>query len=137
MNHMEDFSLIGTKRGIATFSIFFLVLSLNSISPAQADAGWYPLMYGEYFFVEVCLPPKHGPMIYLQGSRTGSDFKTFAKFKPRRAADQGSESLCSRKETNYTYEWKVNVRGEWALSFYDPKYRKRYWGWPDGIEARS
>jgi hypothetical protein len=125
------------KRFIATTTALLLTLSLCSTPSAQAGAGWYPLMYGEYFFVEVCLPPKHGPIIYLQGSRTGSGYKTFAKFKPQRLEYQGAESLCSRKETNYTFEWQVNVRGEWALSFYDPKYKKRYWGWPDGIEVRG
>jgi hypothetical protein len=125
------------KRFIATVTSVLLALSLCSAPAAQAGAGWYPLMYGEYFFVEVCLPPKHGQLIYLQGTRTGTGYKTFAKFKPQRSEYQGAESLCSRKETNYTFEWQVNVRGEWGLWFYDPKYKKRYWGWPDGIEVRG
>ena len=112
-------------------------LGISGTPTASAGAGWYPLQYGEYFVVEVCLPPKHGPIIYLQGSRWGEGFKTFAKFKPQRSKDQGAESLCLRKETNYEYEWHVNAKGGWGLSFYDPKYKKRYWGWPDGIEVKS
>ena len=124
---------------IKALSAFLISLALvASDTPiASASAGWYPLQYGEYFVVEVCLPPKHGPIIYLQGSGAGPTFKTFAKFKPLRSKDQGAESLCSRKETNYEYEWHVNVKGGWGLSFYDPKYKKRYWGWPDGIEVSS
>ena len=114
-----------------------IALSVSGTPSASASAGWYPLIYGEYFFVEVCLPPKHGPLIYLQGTRAGTDYKTFAKFRPKLATDQGAESLCSRKETNYTFEWQVNVRGEWGIWFYDPKYKKRYWGWPDGIEVKG
>ena len=122
-------------------ALFAFLLSLALVASgtpiASASAGWYPLQYGEYFVVEVCLPPKHGPIIYLQGSGAGPRFKTFAKFKPLRSKDQGAESLCSRKETNYEYEWHVNVKGGWGLSFFDPKYKKRYWGWPDGIEVKS
>ena len=117
--------------------MFVLINCLINSNISFASAGWYPLQYGEYFVVEVCLPPKHGPIIYLQGSGAGPTFKTFAKFKPLRSKDQGAESLCSRKETNYEYEWHVNVKGGWGLSFYDPKYKKRYWGWPDGIEVSS
>ena len=122
-----------------TYASIFTSLALvaSGTPTASASAGWYPLQYGEYFVVEVCLPPKHGPIIYLQGSGAGPTFKTFAKFKPLRSKDQGAESLCSRKETNYEYEWHVNVKGDWGLSFYDPKYKKRYWGWPDGIEVSS
>jgi len=124
------------KRKAIQVALLSISLIASGISSANAGAGWYPLMYEEYFEVNVCLPAKHGSVIHLQGSRTGSNFKTFARFKPVRAKDQGAESLCSRKETNYSYVWKVNTRGEWALSFYDPKYKKRYWGWPDGIEVK-
>ena len=42
---------------------------------------------------------------------------------------------CPKGQREYTYPWKVNIKGGWGLSFFDPTYKKRYYGWPDGIES--
>ena len=116
-------------------SIFLLTLALGitSTSLANASAGWYPTKPGDFIDVSVCLPSKHGKIIYLQGSDWGKDFKTFIKFKPRMTKDL---KYCPKGEREFTYPWKVNTKGEWSLSFYDPTYKKRYYGWPDGIESK-
>ena len=108
-------------------------LSSFGISEASASAGWYPTTPGDRIEISVCLPTKHGAVIYLQGSGTAEGFKTFIKFKPRMTSDL---KYCPKGQREYAYPWKVNVKGEWSLSFFDPTYKKRYYGWPDGIESK-
>lgn len=48
------------------------------------------------------------------------------------------QTFCNRKtEREYEYEWKVNTKFGGGLGFFDPKTKKRYWGWPDGVEIKS
>lgn len=110
-----------------------LVGVMTPVQRADASAGYYPVMPGEILVVEVCLPKAASDLIYLQGSDIDNNFKTFAKFKPRL---YGSNEFCSKNEKNYGYSWKVNTKGGWSLSFYSPKTKKRYYGWPDGIESK-
>ena len=109
-----------------------LALGLVGSSPASASAGWYPTTPGDRIDISVCLPTKHGQIIYLQGSGAGDGFKTFIKFKPRMTSDL---KYCPKGQREYTYPWKVNIKGGWGLTFFDPTFKKRYYGWPDGIES--
>ena len=116
--------------------IFCVVTSLilaGAGNHAYASAGWYPTTPGDVIEVSVCLPKRHGSVIYLQGSNASPGFKTFAKFKPKITDDR---AYCGKSAREYSYSWKVNIKGEWGLSFYDPSTKKRYYGWPDGIESK-
>ena len=110
-----------------------LAFSQAEFSSASASAGWYPTNPGDRIDISVCLPSKHGSVIYLQGSGAGDGFKTFIKFKPRLTSDL---KYCPKGHREYTYPWKVNIKGGWGLIFFDPTYKKRYYGWPDGIESK-
>ena len=112
-----------------------IALSVSGTPSASASAGWYPTYPGDYIDLSVCLPIKHGPIIYLQGSDGTKNFKTLVKFKPVLSKDVnfcGSKS----KEREYIYQWQVNIKGSYGLTFVDPTYHKRYYGWPDGIESK-
>ena len=116
--------------------IFCIIISLifaGAGNYAYAGAGWYPTTPGDIIEISVCLPSKHGKVIYLQGSGTLNGFKTFQKFKPRMTKDF---NYCPKSQREFTYPWKVNIKGGWGLSFFDPTYNKRYYGWPDGIESQ-
>ena len=117
-----------------TTFLMSLALGIAGSSPAKASAGWYPTTPGDIIDVSVCLPTKHGAIIYLQGSGADDGFKTFTKFKPRITKDL---KYCPKGQREYTYPWKVNIKGGWGLSFYDPSLKKRYYGWPDGVESSS
>ena len=110
-----------------------VVSALLPVQSADASAGYYPTFPGEYLDVEVCLPKAATNLIYLEGSDINNRFKTFAKFKPKLL---GKDTFCSKNELYYRYTWKVNTKGEWSLSFYSPKTKKRYYGWPDGIDSK-
>ena len=120
------------KLKIALATLSLLALNLWSIPTSKASAGWYPTFPGDIIETNVCLPKKHGPVIYLQLTRLGSDFKTVAKFKPNHIYDP---KYCGKGKSAYGYNWKVKVTGEWGIVFYDLTYKKHYIGWPDGIES--
>jgi hypothetical protein len=104
-----------------------LTLSASGITTASAGAGFYPTFPGDYIDLSVCLPKGHSGNINLQINN-----KTVAKFRMKPGVDQ---TFCNRKtEREYVFEWKVNTKLSGALGFFDPKSKKRYWGWPDGIE---
>ena len=120
------------KIALAVFSLF--AINLWIIPSSKASAGWYPTFPGDVIETSVCLPKKHGPVIYLQLTRLGSDFKTVAKFKPNQIYDP---NYCGKGKPAYGYNWTVNVTGEWGIVFFDPAYKKRYNGWPDGISSEK
>ena len=115
-------------------SIFLLslALSITGSSPANASAGWYSTIPGDVIEVAVCLPRQHSSIIYLRGSGFGDEFKIFKTMKMRLTKDH---EYCGKFSREYIYPWTVNVAGGWGLSFFDPKYKKSYYGWPDGIES--
>ncbi len=95
--------------------------------PLALRAGYYPTFPGDYIVLSVCFPKGHSGNIHLQVNS-----KTVAKFRMKPGIDQ---TFCNRKtEREYVYEWKVNTKAGGGLGFFDPKTKKRYWGWPDGIE---
>lgn len=100
---------------------------------AHASAGYMPTYPGEFLNVEFCMDPGAGPRLYILGTKDGKRFRTFQAFKPRFV---GKDSFCGAGQFLYEYEWEVNARGTWTLFFYSPTLKKRYWGWPDGIESK-
>jgi len=108
-------------------AFFLFQLIFGNCSPAHAGAGYYPTFPGEYIDLSVCLPKGHSGNIHLQVNN-----KTVAKFRLKPVVDQ---TFCNRKtEREYVYEWKVNTKLSGGLGFFDPKTKKLFWGWPDGIE---
>jgi hypothetical protein len=104
-----------------------LALSVSGTPTASAGAGYYPTFPGDYIDLSVCLPKRHSGNIHLQVNN-----KTVAKFRMKPGVDQ---TFCNRKtELEYVYEWKVNTKLSGGLGFFDPKTKKLFWGWPDGIE---
>ena len=114
------------------FLLSTLALGLVGTSPASASAGAVKTYIGAWEEVSACLPKTHSKVIYLQGTRKGSDWRTFAKFQPKLI---GTSTLCPKGYLEYGYEWKVNIKGEYALYFYDPKTKKRNFCWPDWINS--
>jgi hypothetical protein len=117
----------------------FLSLIFNSLligavfaMPASASAGAVKTYVGAWEEVSACLPKNHSKVIYLQGTKQGSDWRTFAKFKPKLI---GPTTLCPKGQMEYGFDWKVNIRGEYALYFYDPVSKKRSYCWPDWIDS--
>ena len=118
--------------------VYVLLLSLLLISNqvtinAYASAGAVKTYVGAWEEVSACLPKNHSKIIYLQGTRKGSDWRTFAKFKPRLI---GTTELCPKGQLEYGFDWKVNIRGQFALYFYDPTSKKRSYCWPDWIDSQ-
>ncbi len=102
-------------------------LGISGTPTASAGAGYYPTFPGDYIDLTVCLSKWHSGNIHLQVNN-----KTVAKFRMQPGVDQ---TFCNRKtEREYVYEWKVNTKLSGGLGFFDPKTKKLFWGWPDGIE---
>ena len=88
----------------------------------------------------VCLRTSPPP-IYLQLMPFEGNHKTVAKiyFKNLKADAFCKDSI---KHDPYAagtyhlkYKWTVNVSSESGLQFFDPKTKKAYYGWPDGIAS--
>ena len=120
---------------MSKFILFALFLATNCIfaTPADASAGAVKTYVGAWEEVSACLPKNHNKIIYLQGTKQGSDWRTFAKFKPKLV---GPLELCPRGQMEYSFDWKVNIRGEYAIYFYDPVTKKRSYCWPDWIDGQ-
>ena len=126
--------MVGNVRNRIKTKIFicsFLLASLpNSVT---ASAGYYPIEKGEVLNAEVCVPKNTKPPLYLQiYSGIG---------KPVRVATVNSipksSGDCSKNERQVLINWKVDRTGMYGLSFYSPKGKSTFAGWPDGIEVKS
>ena len=114
-------------------SLISLIASSIFAIPAHASAGAVKTYVGAWEEVSACLPKNHNKVIYLQGTKQGSDWRTFAKFKPKLV---GPLELCPKGQMEYSFDWKVNIRGEYAIYFYDPVSKKRSYCWPDWIDSK-
>ena len=121
-----------------------LVIALVFLLPANgafASAGWYPTHIGDVIQTEVCLPKNVSSPIYLQLMPFEGNHKTVAKiyFKNLKADAYCKDSIKHDPATpgpyHLKYKWKVNATGESGLQFFDPKTKKAYYGWPDGIAS--
>ena len=118
----------------------FTVIALLGFTPQQveASAGYYPVSRGEILPVEVCLPKSAHSPIYLEGYGTSRKWVILAKIsfknlkKDSYCADPNMES---DGPYHLKYNWKVNGFG--SLNFVDPRTKKGYFGWPDGVEETS
>jgi len=124
------------------FVAFGLTTLLTSLPfSALASAGWYPTHPGDVIETEVCLPKGVSSPIYLQLMPDKGSAKTVAKifFKGLKADAYCKDSIKHGPATagpyHLKYKWKVNVSGENGLQFFDPKTKKAYYGWPDGIAS--
>jgi len=100
---------------------------------AHASAGYYPVEIGEVLKAEVCLPNKIKPPISLQlndGDHKPITVKALNAFPKLITA-------CGNQKRLVVINWKVDRSGTYALSFYHPKSKVSYAGWPDGVEIKS
>ena len=117
------------KTKIFTFS--FLLAAIPN--PVIASAGFYPIEKGEVLNTEVCVHKNTKPPISLQlNSGNG---------KPISVATVNliskSSGKCGKNERQVFIKWKVDRIGLYGLSFYSPKSKSTFVGWPDGIEVKG
>ena len=117
------------KTKIFTFS--FLLAAIPN--PVIASAGFYPIEKGEVLNTEVCVHKNTKPPIFLQlNSGNG---------KPISVATVNliskSSGKCGKNERQVFIKWKVDRIGLYGLSFYSPKSKSTFVGWPDGIEVKG
>ena len=108
---------------------FFLALIPTT---AFASAGYYPIKKGEILNAEVCLPNEVRPPISLQ--LNSGEGKPVTVFKIKSFVKKVKP--CGKEKTLVAIRWKVDREGIYALSFYDPRSKKIFFGWPDGVEIR-
>ena len=127
-----------SRKGKFTRSIVIVALISLTFQNAHASAGYYPVSRGEILPVEVCLPKSAHSPIYLEGYGTSRKWVILAKIsfknlkKDSYCADPNMES---DGPYHLKYNWKVNGFG--SLNFVDPRTKKGYFGWPDGVEETS
>jgi hypothetical protein len=112
-------------KSVTLFSILII-----SQSTAIASAGYYPLKIGEILMAEVCVPNKTKLPIYLELN----DYKNSVFRVVKINSFSGSRGNCRINENRITVRWNANRLGEYMLSFYSTKSKKRFYGWPDGVE---
>ena len=117
------------KTKVLIYSFFFASIP-NSV---MASAGYYPIEKGEVLKAEVCVPKNTKPPLALQ-IYSGNG-------KPVRVATVNSipksSGDCSKNERQVFINWKVDRTGMYGLSFYSPKGKFTFAGWPDGIEVKG
>ena len=99
----------------------------------MASAGYYPIEKGEVLKAEVCVPKNTKPPLSLQiysGSGNPVSIATVNSI-PKSSGD------CNNNERKVFINWKVDRIGMYGLSFYSPKSKSTYYGWPDGIEVSN
>jgi len=121
--------------------VLLVFILLAPATSAFASAGWYPTHPGDVIETEVCLPKSVSSPIYLQLIPDKGSGKTVAKiyFKDLKADSYCRDSIKHDPATagpyHLKYKWSVNVTGENGLQFFNPKIKKTYYGWPDGIAS--
>ncbi len=127
----------------------FVFLSLclsttNTIPAIHASAGWYPTFPGDVIKVRYCLPFSKEATAYLQVTNPPSGFKKNVAKIDLRNLKKTPSCIRAMKDSvvagsgpyEIEYEWRVNVRGDFALQLYIPTKKRTFFGWPDGIEAK-
>jgi len=126
---LKEFLKINMSLKILLFSLLLALLPVS----AFASAGYYPIEKGEVLKAEVCVPKNTKPPLSLQ-IYSGNG-------KPVRVATVNSipksSGDCSKNERQVFINWKVDRTGMYGLSFYSPKGKFTFAGWPDGIEVRG
>jgi hypothetical protein len=125
----------------------FLSLGLSNttaIPASYASAGWYPTSPGDVIKVRYCLPFSAKSTAYLQVANPPSGFKKNVAKIDLRNLKKTPSCIRAMKDSviagsgpfEIEYEWRVNVRGDFALQLYIPTKKRTFFGWPDGIEAK-
>lgn len=124
-----------------TFTRALLVtLFTLATSSAVASAGWYPTSKGQTLTVEYCLPKAQMGTLVLRGTGAQPIPKILAKIKDpilKRDSYCADDLKRGYKQGAYhfRYSWKVNVTGQYGLDLYSNDTKKKYYGWPDGIDS--
>lgn len=121
-----------TLRDIVRIIFFILLLFSILIFSTQfsfSSAGYYPVKKGEKLEVEVCVPRSIKSPINFVVSKDLKNWKTIKVINFKNL----TRGQCESGSFELKYLWKVNVEGEWILHFFDPKSKKTYYPWPDGI----
>jgi hypothetical protein len=120
------------KSGAKTRLLIFSFLLASTSNSAMASAGFYPVEVGEALRSKVCVPKNLKPPLLLQinnGSKKPVSVARIDSF-PRSAGE------CGKDERKLFINWVVDRPGTYGLSFYSPKSKVTFTGWPDGIEAK-
>lgn len=120
-------SEIRIKLGIIIYSIMFTLQS----NLVFASAGYYPIEKGEDLRAEVCIPKSTKPPLILQIYSGNGKPLTVARIN----SFSLSSGMCGKNEIKVFVNWKVDRTGAFGLSFYSPKTKKSFYGWPDGVEV--
>ena len=113
--------------------LIFSLLFISTPNIVLASAGFYPIEKGEILRAEVCIPKNTKPPLTLQiynGSGKPINVARIDSFPI-------SIGVCGKKEKRVFVDWKVDRAGVYSLSFYSPKTKSSFYGWPDGIEVKG
>lgn len=122
---------VGKKRIKAKVLIgSFLFASIPN--SAMGSAGFYPIQKGEVLTAEVCLPTGIKPPISLQLNSGNGKPVTVATIN----SFPKSSGKCGKGANQVFIKWRVDRTGMYGLSFYSPKNKSIFYGWPDGIEVK-
>ena len=124
-----EFLKIKMKSRILVISLLIALFP----ETAFASAGYYPIIKGEVLNAEVCVPKNTKSPLSLQLNSGGGKPVSVAIVNsiPKSSGD------CSKNERQVFINWKVDRIGMYGLSFYSPKSKSTYYGWPDGIEVSN
>ena len=113
------------------FIYLFLLLSLPN--SAYASAGFYPIEKGEVLNAEVCVPKNTKSPLSLQLNSGNGKLVSVATIN----SIPKSSGKCGKNKRQVFINWKVDRTGIYGLSFYSPKGKSTFDGWPDGIEVKG
>ena len=113
-----------------------------SLSPSPASAEYVPqrVKYGQTIKVGACLPQGVRSPVFLQTwFKSYSKKTTVAKISSFKLVKDPSCETTAPSYGDYRLDakWKVNVKGEFFLSFYVQNLGKDFDGWPDGVISRG
>ena len=127
---------------IASFTWLFFTIGVAYPNTSFASAGWYPTFPGDTIKVSFCLPSSLKSIAYLQVTDPTIGLKKNVAKIDYRNLKKSARCLRMMKDSPIQgsgpfaleYEWRVNVKGDFALQLYIPAQKRMLFGWPDGIE---
>ena len=130
------------RRFLRFQSVLAVITFVFSLSPSPASAEYVPqrVKYGQTIKVGACLPEGVKSPIYLQTwFKSYSKKTTVAKISSFKLVKDASCENTAPSYGDYRLDakWKVNVKGEFFLSFYVQNLGEDFDGWPDGVISKS
>ena len=130
---------------IASFTWLFFTIGVAYPNTSFASAGWFPTFPGDTIKVSFCLPSSSKSIAYLQITDPTVGLKKNVAKIDYRNLKKSPRCLRMMKDSPnlesgpfaLEYEWRVNVKGDFALQLYIPSQKRTLFGWPDGIEMKK